>query len=62
MIYYEWGTVDDYHGIFLVPEDADGFEFISRGELSSSCEAYRIYDTTYEINQTKLAPSILDRW
>lgn len=62
MIYYEWNTLEDYHGIFLVPEDKEGFEFIENGELYKSSSAYKIYDETHKTNQDKLAPSILDRW
>lgn len=54
MIYYENSGIDS---VFLVEEDCIYFRTLpTAGTLH---QKYEIYDENY---QTKLAPSVLDRW
>ena len=57
MIYYEQSFVDETPTLFLVEDNLSNF-MIMRNRYNEDCE-YQIYN---DYNQTKLAPSILDRW
>lgn len=57
MIYLEVSPPDDSVNIFFVEDNLSNF-MIMRNGYNEDCD-YEIYD---EYNQTKLAPSLLDRW
>lgn len=57
MIYFEQNVVDEPPTLFLVEDNLSNF-MIMRNSYNEDIE-YQIYN---DYNQTKLAPSILDRW
>lgn len=57
MIYFEESPSGSSQDIFLVEDNLSNFMIMGNG-YNEDCE-YLIYD---DFNQTKLAPSILDRW
>lgn len=57
MIYIEQASYDTSPTIFLVEDGLQNFKKM-RNEYNEGCE-YQLYE---DYNQTKLAPSILDRW
>lgn len=57
MIYFEQAVYDLSPAIFLVEDNLSNF-MIMRNSYNEDIE-YQIYN---DYNQTKLAPSILDRW
>lgn len=57
MIYIEQSVVDETPILFLVEDNLSNF-MIMRNSYNEDTE-YQIYN---DYNQTKLAPSILDRW
>lgn len=57
MIYFEQSVIGESATLFLVEDNLSNF-MIMRNSYNEDIE-YQIYN---DYNQTKLAPSILDRW